>query len=77
MFAQKKTRGETLLDLHSKSAAASKSREEETSEYAIWDRDRDMAVGGRLMDDKARSKLVQDAKGLGSRFGRGTSGGFL
>jgi len=72
----KQKRGETLLDMHAKSAASSTDRED-AAPAAIWDRDRDMAVGGRLMDDRSRSKLINDAKGLGSRFGRGASGGFL
>lgn len=29
------------------------------------------------MDDEKRNKLVQEAKGLGDRFGAGKSGGFL
>jgi hypothetical protein len=36
-----------------------------------------MSLGGRLMDDKQRQKLLRDAKGLGDRFGTGKSGGFL
>lgn len=34
-------------------------------------------MGGRLMDDGKRNKLIREAKGLGERFGTGTSGGFL
>jgi hypothetical protein len=45
---------------------------------AIWDRDRDMSLGGRLMDDGARNKLIKDAKDLGSRFSSSSkSGRFL
>jgi hypothetical protein len=36
-----------------------------------------MALSGRLMDDKSRDKLIQDARGLSDRFGTGKSGGFL
>lgn len=43
----------------------------------IWDHARDMSLGGRLMDDQQRQKLLRDAKGLGERFGSGRSGGFL
>lgn len=43
----------------------------------IWDHSRDMSLGGRLMDDQQRQKLLRDAKGLGDRFGTGKSGGFL
>jgi hypothetical protein len=35
----------------------------------IWDHSRDMALSGRLMDDKSRNSLIRDAKGLGDRFG--------
>ena len=44
---------------------------------AIWDHSRDMAVGGRLMDDKDRRKVIQDSKGLSDRFGTGKGGSFL
>ncbi|KAG9014751.1 hypothetical protein FRB94_010598 [Tulasnella sp. JGI-2019a] len=71
----KKNRGQTLLDMHSKAAPSKDSKD--SAPAAIWDRDRDMSFTGRLMDEKSRSKLVKDAKDLGSRFGRGTSGGFL
>jgi hypothetical protein len=36
-----------------------------------------MSLGGRLMDEKTRSKIVNDARSLGDRFGTGKSGGFL
>ncbi|KAG8874012.1 hypothetical protein FRB98_008679 [Tulasnella sp. 332] len=72
----KNNRGTTLLDMHSKAAASSKDAKD-SAPAAIWDRDRDMSLTGRLMDERSRSKLVKDAKDLGSRFGRGTSGGFL
>jgi len=68
------TRGETLLDQH-KSASSSKDKDGKFE--GIWDRDRDMSLGGRLMDEKTRSKMVHDAKSLGDRFGTGKSGGFL
>jgi hypothetical protein len=29
------------------------------------------------MDDDKRNKMLKEAKGLGDRFGSGTSGGFL
>lgn len=64
------------MDLHGKTATSSNDTKD-SAPPAIWDRDRDMGMGGRLMDDKARSKLVKDAKDLGSRFGRSSSGGFL
>jgi hypothetical protein len=44
---------------------------------AIWDHSRDMALGGRLMDEKDRRKAIQDSKGLSDRFGSGKGGSFL
>lgn len=71
----KKTRSTALLDLHA--AGSSKDKDSEQKFEGIWDRDRDMSLGGRLMDEKTRGKIVQDAKGLGDRFGAGRGGGFL
>jgi len=71
------TRGVTLLDQHKSSSASSSGKDNEEKFEAIWDRDRDMSLGGRLMDEKTRSKIVHDAKSLGDRFGAGKSGGFL
>jgi hypothetical protein len=36
-----------------------------------------MSLGGRLMDEKTRNKMVKDARSLGDRFGTGKGGGFL
>ncbi|KAJ6502173.1 hypothetical protein C8R45DRAFT_611245 [Mycena sanguinolenta] len=68
----RKTRGSALVDMH---ANAGKGEEKDESR-AIWDRDRDMALSGRLMDDGRRKKMLNDAKGLGSRFATGKTGGF-
>lgn len=38
----------------------------------IWDRDAALSVGGRLMDEKKRGKMVADANALGDRFGSGS-----
>ncbi|KAF7969746.1 hypothetical protein HWV62_26110 [Athelia sp. TMB] len=70
----RKTRATALLDMH---ASGSKDKDAEQKAEGIWDRDRDMSLGGRLMDEKTRSKIVQDAKGLGDRFGAGKGGGYL
>lgn len=48
----------------------------ESENAAIWDRDRDMGSGGKLMDQSTRSKLIKDAKSLGDRFGSGKRGGY-
>ncbi|TFY68019.1 hypothetical protein EVG20_g3714 [Dentipellis fragilis] len=73
---QRKHRGPTLLDAH---ADADPRRKKDTEEepVGIWDHSRDMSLGGRLMDDKDRRKMIQDARGLSDRFGSGRSGGFL
>ncbi|KAF8139814.1 hypothetical protein EV363DRAFT_1152070 [Boletus edulis] len=68
-------RGAALVDVHMEREAQEKDGDQPPS--AIWDHSRDMSLGGRLMDDKQRQKLLRDAKGLGDRFGTGKSGGFL
>ena len=73
---QRKIRGGALVEEHSKSIAGQKDEDEDPSK-AIWDHSRDMSLGGRLMDDGKRNKMIREAKGLGDRFGTGTSGGFL
>ncbi|KAG8926156.1 hypothetical protein FRC03_010733 [Tulasnella sp. 419] len=72
----KKNRSESLLEMHSK-AEAKKAKNEDEAPPAIWDRDRDMGLGGRLMDEKSRSKLIKDARGLGDRFGHSKGGSYM
>ncbi|EMD41471.1 hypothetical protein CERSUDRAFT_90038 [Gelatoporia subvermispora B] len=77
----RKQRGESLINQHS-SLSASKEEEkkrkgDKNEPPAIWDHSRDMALGGRLMDDRSREKFIKDARGLSDRFGSGRSGGFL
>ncbi|ETS61924.1 hypothetical protein PaG_04036 [Moesziomyces aphidis] len=38
----------------------------------LWDRDAALSIGGRLMDEKKRGKLMADASALGDRFGSGS-----
>ncbi|KAI0719076.1 hypothetical protein C8T65DRAFT_759921 [Cerioporus squamosus] len=77
----KKTRGPSLLKQHERVSAtdeAEKKRKgDEDEPPAFWDHSRDMAVGGKLMDDRTRNKFISEARGLGDRFGSGKSGGFL
>ncbi|KAG6890871.1 hypothetical protein C0992_012007 [Termitomyces sp. T32_za158] len=68
-----KLRGPSLLAQH---GASGQSDTKETDDR-IWDHSRDMSIGGRLMDDSKRTKLIHEAQGLGDRFGTGKSGGFL
>jgi len=68
----RKTRGSALVDMH---ARAGKGQEKDETK-AIWDRDRDMGLSGRLMDDDKRNKMLKEAKSLGDRFGTGKTGGF-
>jgi hypothetical protein len=56
---------------------AKRKKEAQEEPSAIWDHSRDMALGGRLMDEKDRRKAIQDAKGLSDRFGAGKGGSFL
>lgn len=59
-----------MLDAHSKSGKKADPKEKEVP--GIWDRDRDMSVGGRLMDGDKRADIVKSAKELGGRFGGGS-----
>ncbi|KAJ7773645.1 hypothetical protein DFH07DRAFT_139142 [Mycena maculata] len=68
----RRTRGSALVDMHK----AEQEDDEERRKKGIWDRDRDMALSGRLMDDGKRNKMIKEAKGLGDRFGTGKTGGF-
>lgn len=71
----KKRRGAALVDQH---ATNKKDKGDDEKEVpGIWDHSRDMGLGGRLMDDDKRKKMLQEAKGLGDRFGSGKGGGFL
>lgn len=75
-FKQRKARGPALVEVHMEREAQKKQDTDEPPS-AIWDHSRDMSLGGRLMDDKQRQKLLHDARGLGDRFGTGKTGGFL
>lgn len=61
-----------MLERH---AASEKNDKDEKP--VIWDHERDMALGGRLMDDEKRSKFIKESRGLGDRFSSGKGGGFL
>jgi len=63
-------RGPSLVEQHS---MREKSEDEDDGSKAIWDHARDMAVGGRLLDDNKRNQMIHEAKGLGDRFGKGGS----
>ncbi|TEB30649.1 hypothetical protein FA13DRAFT_1630254 [Coprinellus micaceus] len=71
----KKLRGPSLIDQHAKTTDGKKDDSE--GPPIIWDHSRDMAIGGRLMDDDKRNAMVRESKGLGDRFSSGRSGGFL
>ena len=58
-------------------AESSSTKHHPSKEDAIWDRDRDMGLGNKLLDAGQRNKLIKDAKGLGDRFGAGKRGGYL
>jgi len=82
----KSKRAASLVELHVPSLASkpessistgSTSRELQQNSLPIWDRDRDMSLGGRLMDDASRAKMIKDAKSLGDRFGSGKSGRYM
>ncbi|GAA5940664.1 GPALPP motifs-containing protein 1 [Sporobolomyces koalae] len=72
-----KSRKHSLLDAHASGSSKSKSSKKNEAgpeEPTGWDRERDMSIGGRLMDDGKRKQMIKDAKGLGGRFG---SSGFM
>lgn len=73
---QREMRGTSLLDMHQSKGKGEKDGNKEDEHVVIWDRERDMSVGGRLMDERQRSRMIQDARGLSSRFskGKGKSG---
>lgn len=73
---QRNARGAALVDAHH-DREPHKRKDEDEPLPGIWDHSRDMSLGGRLMDDTQRQKMLRDAKGLGDRFGTGKSGGFL
>ena len=63
--------------MHQDEKKKEKKNTDEDKPAAIWEHSRDMALGGRLMDEKQRSKILSDARSLGDRFGSGKSGGYL
>ena len=76
VYVQRKARGAALVEQHTEKSEKSKKGEDD-GPPAIWDHGRDMALSGRLMDDKTRDKFIQDARGLSDRFGSGKGGSFL
>ena len=65
-----------MVDQHT-AATEAKKKDEDEGPPVIWDHSRDMAIGGRLMDDDKRKQMLREAKGLGDRFSGGQSSGFL
>ena len=78
-YLQRNNRGGALVEQHAAKTARESGKDdgEDDGPPKIWDHGRDMALSGRLMDDKSRDKYIKDARGLGDRFGTGKSGGFL
>lgn len=70
---QKSARGESLVDMHSKNT----NKDDKDEFKGIWDHQRDMSLGGRLMSDHQRNELIQEARSLKDRFGSGKGGSFL
>lgn len=69
---QTSRRHESLVDQHSRDRKAKPKSKDDDAPPGIWDRDRDMGVSGRLMDDGQRSNIIKNAKDLGGRFGGGS-----
>lgn len=47
-------------------------REGKMAAPMIWDREAALSIGGRLIDEKKRGKMIADANALGDRFGSGS-----
>jgi len=58
-------RGAALVDQHAATVGTNSAGKELP---VIWDHSRDIGLGGRLMDDEKRGKMLQEAKGLGGLF---------
>ncbi|KAJ7087033.1 hypothetical protein C8R43DRAFT_1142368 [Mycena crocata] len=69
----RQTRGSALVDMHTR---AGKDKDDGDEKKGIWDRDRDMALNGRFMDDDKRNTMLKEAKGLEDRLGTWETGGF-
>lgn len=63
-------RGPSLLEVHQSAQASNPDPKDDV----IWDRERDMGSAGKLLDQRQRSKMIAEAKGLGERFGSGKRG---
>jgi hypothetical protein len=79
---QRKVRGTTLLTQHTAKMKSSRNGhdgddDDDAKPAAIWEHERDMSVGGRLLDDRERDRLLKDARTLGDRFATGKGGGYL
>ncbi|KAG8835778.1 hypothetical protein FRC17_001172 [Serendipita sp. 399] len=70
----KTARSSSLLEMHQADRDAKQTMS--SDHEAIWDRDRDMAIGGRMLDQTSRNKLIQDAKSLGDRFRASNRGAY-
>jgi hypothetical protein len=56
--------------MHSKTSAVAEAEEKKKREdEGLWNHSRDMALSGRLLDDRTRNKFITEARGLGDRFG--------
>ncbi|CAG8520367.1 2140_t:CDS:2 [Ambispora leptoticha] len=69
-------RPKSLLEQHSETYVKSKKWEKDDVRQRPFDRDRDV-LGARRMDSRKRREILDQAKGLGSKFGHGKGGTFL
>ncbi|CAG8599251.1 9506_t:CDS:2 [Paraglomus occultum] len=69
-------RGKSLLDSHTEEYLKSRKWQKEDVSKRPFDRDRDV-LGSRRMDAKKRAKIMEEAKGMDSKFTHGRSGAFL
>ncbi|PLW51057.1 hypothetical protein PCASD_02401 [Puccinia coronata f. sp. avenae] len=74
----KSLRHASLLDLHktaNTNVSNSKTRSEKETDKkqkVVWDHDAMMGVNSKLLSDNQKANMINDAKGLGGRFGGGS-----
>jgi hypothetical protein len=75
---KKSLRNASLLDLHktaNTNVSNSKTRSEKETDKkqkVVWDHDAMMGVNSKLLSDNQKANMINDAKGLGGRFGGGS-----
>ncbi|CAB4378167.1 unnamed protein product [Rhizophagus irregularis] len=69
-------RPKSLLETHSENYVKSRKWQDDDASKRSFDREKDV-LGTRRMDSRKRKEFLDNAKGLGSKFGHGKHGSFL